>query len=75
VYVASGTGGLLALDANTGEQRWARELDGYAEGVVLTGGLALVASRDAPDAAGAVTAFANAGPYATSSTAPVSGPA
>lgn len=58
VYVASGAGGLLAHDVNTGERRWASGVGGHAEGVVLTGGLALVASRDAPDAAGAVTAFA-----------------
>lgn len=63
VYVASGAGGLLALDANTGERRWAHEVDGYAEGVVVTGGLALVPSRDAPDAAGTMTAFASGGSY------------
>jgi outer membrane protein assembly factor BamB len=58
VYVASGAGGVLALDAYTGQRRWAGEVAGHAEGVVLTGGLALAASRDAPDATGAVTAFA-----------------
>jgi eukaryotic-like serine/threonine-protein kinase len=57
VYVASGQGGLLALDTGTGRQRWAGTVDGYAEGVVLTGGLAVVASRDATDAPGTVTAF------------------
>jgi outer membrane protein assembly factor BamB len=57
LYLASGQGGLLALDIGTGRQRWAEAVDGYAEGVVLTGGLAVVASRDATDAAGTVTAF------------------
>jgi outer membrane protein assembly factor BamB len=62
VYLASGVGGLLAIDADTGERRWTRAVDGYAEGVVLTSGLALVASRDARDSTGAVTAFASGPP-------------
>jgi outer membrane protein assembly factor BamB len=59
VYVASGAGGVLTLDSDTGERRWAHKIDGYAEGVVLTGSLALVASRNAADATGAVIAFAS----------------
>ncbi|GAB3828750.1 PQQ-binding-like beta-propeller repeat protein [Dactylosporangium cerinum] len=57
LYLASGQGGLLALDTGTGRRRWTAPVDGYAEGVVLTGGMALVAARDATDAPGTLTAF------------------
>jgi outer membrane protein assembly factor BamB len=58
VLIASGRGGLLTLDAATGAERWSAPVDGYAEGVTVTGGLALVSARDATDAPGTVTAFA-----------------
>jgi len=57
VYVAAGPGGLHAFDVATGHELWSAAVDGWSEGVVLTDGIALVASRDAPDAPGTITAF------------------
>jgi len=60
LFVGTGTGGLHAFDAATGEPLWRAAVTGYAEGVVVTGGLAVVATRDARDAPGSVTAFVGA---------------
>jgi outer membrane protein assembly factor BamB len=57
VYIAAGPGGLDAFDVTTGQALWEAPVDGYSEGVVLTDGVALVATRDAPDAPGTITAF------------------
>lgn len=57
VYVAAGPGGFHAFDLATGDELWSAAVDGYSEGVVLTDGIALVASRDAPNAPGTITAF------------------
>src|SRR4051812_48149441 len=60
VLVGSGTGGLHAIDAATGRALWRADVAGYSEGVVVTGGLAVVATRDARAAAGSGTAFVGA---------------
>ncbi len=57
LYVGTGRSGLNTYELGSGRLIGHADVAGYAEGVVVTDGVALVVARGAPDAPGSVTAF------------------
>ena len=60
LYVGTGRGGLNIYEFQSGALVGHADVDGYAEGVVVTGGVALVVARAPADAPGSITAFTSA---------------